>query len=133
MERLGKEFTHYRVRVPWSVTELLLYNIFWLLLSLIYVGILFAPAMVMCKILNGVEIYNINGDTVGVVQVRPGFRERVGELVLWGVLGVLTLGVLLIVFVIIEYRNVFKNIKIVSLAGKEQSELDKARAEFNAI
>ena len=87
--------TLYRFRVQWTLVDIALYSLLWLVLSVVTAGIalLFAPYAWTAKVLNGSQLINRDGGVEGTMRVRYSIGGQLGHMLKWAVLIILTLGI----------------------------------------
>ncbi len=105
----------YRLRVHWTMGDIILYALLWLLLIGITLGIaaFFAPYAWAAKILNGCEVYDRNRQVVGVLKVDLSMSDRIVHIILWILLTLITFGIAAPIYYFGVARTVIDNTQIV--------------------
>ncbi len=85
----------YKLKVKWSMIDIALYSLLWVILTVITVGIalLFAPYAWTAKVLNGSQLINRNGEVEGSIRVRYSTGGQIGHMLKWALLTIFTLGI----------------------------------------
>lgn len=87
--------TAYRLRVRWSMVDIAIYSLLWLLLSVLTAGLalLFAPYAWTAKVLNGTQLLDDDGGVVGVMKVEYSAGGQILHMLKWLLLTLVTFGI----------------------------------------
>ena len=92
----GRMVAHprYRLRVSWTMVDLLFYVLGWGALIVITLGVaaLFFPYSALQRILNGVVIYDDDGVVLGQLRVELSMMEQLGHIALWFIIHAIVVG-----------------------------------------
>ena len=85
----------YKLKVSWSMIDIALYSLLWVILIALTVGLalLFAPYAWTAKVLNGSQLINRNGGVEGSIRVKYSAGGQLGHMLKWAVLTIVTLGI----------------------------------------
>ena len=84
----------FRFKVSWSLLDIVLYSLLWLILSIITFGIalFFAPYAWTARVLNDTQLLDAQGRAVGVIRVQYSFADQAVHMLKWLLLTIITLG-----------------------------------------
>ncbi|MCY3907786.1 MAG: hypothetical protein OXF63_11110 [Anaerolineaceae bacterium] len=85
---------YYRLHVQWTMVDIALYSLLWLVLILVTAGIalLFAPYAWTARVLNGTQLLDSEGRVTGTVQVVYSLGGQTGHILKWLLLTIITAG-----------------------------------------
>ena len=75
----------YRLRTKWTTGQFLWFSILSLVLSTITLGIygVFAPYAFAKKFLDGIEVYDAEGNMLGILQINVSATDNTGSMIGW--------------------------------------------------
>ncbi len=105
----------YRIRVTWSMGEIIVYALLWALLIIVTFGIaaFFAPYAWAAKVLNGCEVYDRDNQVLGVLKVDLAISDQIVHIILWILLTLITFGIAAPIYYFGVARTVIDNTQIV--------------------
>ncbi len=86
---------NYRFRTSWSMGDIFLNILLWIVLLVITLGIasFFAPYAWGAKFLNGTQVHDSKNNVLGVLKVDLRISEQIGHIFKWILLSIVTLGI----------------------------------------
>ncbi len=105
----------YKFRVSWSMGNILIYLALWILLGIVTLGVafFFAPYAWAAKMLNGCEVYDREGKTLGILKVDLDIADQIVHIIVWYIVSILTLGLATPFYFLGVGRTVLDNTQIV--------------------
>lgn len=105
----------YRVKADFSVFDALLHVLAWVLVGIITftIGFYFMPYGIANFIISNVYLVDSNGQRVARLECDLTFSERLGHILVWFIVSILTLGIGFIVYNYMVWRYAFENTRIV--------------------
>ncbi len=111
----GANRIRYKFRTTWTMGDIFLYALLWILLSIVTLGIatFFLPYAWAAKFLNGTEVYGEQGEVLGVLEVEIQAMEQLGHILGWILLSIVTLGIAFLFYQIGVIRTILNHTRIV--------------------
>ena len=111
----GANRIRYKFRTTWTMGDIFLYALLWILLSIVTLGIatFFLPYAWAAKFLNGTEVYGEQGEVLGVLEVEIQAKEQLGHILGWILLSIVTLGIAFLFYQIGVIRTILNHTRIV--------------------
>lgn len=111
----GVNRVKYKFRTTWTMGEMFLYALVWLLLLIVTFGIasFFLPYAWAAKFLNGTEVYGPQGELLGVLEVEISMMEQLAHILGWLLLSIVTLGIAFVVYQVGVVRTILNHTRIV--------------------
>ena len=111
----GTNRIRYKFRTTWTMGDIFLYALLWILLSIVTLGIatFFLPYAWAAKFLNGTEVFGSQGEILGVLEVEIQAMEQLGHILGWILLSIVTLGIAFLFYQIGVIRTILNHTRIV--------------------
>lgn len=99
----------YRFETTWTLLDIVLYSLLWLVLSLLVVPAFFAPYAWTARLLNGTRVLDNKGQVVGTIRVDYALSDQAMHIIKWIILSVITLGIAYPFYFFGAVRSVINN------------------------
>ena len=111
----GTNRIRYKFRTTWTMGDIFLYALLWILLSIVTLGIatFFLPYAWAAKFLNGTEVFGSQGEILGVLEVEIQVMDQLAHILGWILLSIVTLGIAFLFYQIGVIRTILNHTRIV--------------------
>ena len=111
----GTNRIRYKFRTTWTMGDIFLYTLLWILLSIVTLGIatFFLPYAWAAKFLNGTEVFGSQGEILGVLEVEIQVMDQLAHILGWILLSIVTLGIAFLFYQIGVIRTILNHTRIV--------------------
>jgi len=99
----------YRFETTWTLLDIVLYSLLWLVFSLLIVPAFFAPYSWTARLLNGTRVLDGEGQLVGTIRVDYALSDQAMHIIKWMLLSVITLGIAYLFYLFGAVRSVINN------------------------